>query len=111
MRELRVAGTYPMDGNRWRRVSALKPLEAARLLGVTDVTPEEKEKAKTNNLYLFLNKGYVLLEMKAPDVPDLALLLLERMTDGEVGLKNLPTGTRAVYLHDGHYSLIETVAP
>lgn len=108
MQKIEVHGSYPFDSGRWVRVSNLKPLEAAKLLGVLEqLTPEDKKKAKSENLYLFLNKGYVVLDKpEMPPFSSLLLVLIENTTGGEVGF-NLPVGTRAIYLHDGRYSLIE----
>lgn len=99
MRKIEVHGTYPFDGRRWVKTASLKPLEAAKQLGVLDeLSLEDKKKAKTESLYLFLNKGYVVLGPNAPAGAD------------ELG-RDLPAGTRAVYLHDGYYSLIEVGHP
>lgn len=107
-KELEVAGTYPFDSRRWRKVASLTPEGAAEMLGV-ELTAEEKHAAEEKRLCLFLNKGYVLLDMKVATPSPLFLAFLEQLTDGEVGPK-LPPGTRAVYLHDGSYSLIEVLA-
>jgi len=112
MRTIKVHGIYPFVGRRWLLRQSIEPLEAARLLGVLEeATPEEKEKAKRGQLYLFLNKGYVILGPNAPNAPDeVHLVIAEGATDGEVG-RSLPIGTRAVYLHDGCYYLIEVGHP
>jgi hypothetical protein len=58
-------------------------------------------------IYLWLNKGYILINAKKEGVGGLTAALLEGQS-GEFGLPLKP-GTQAVYLHDGRYSLIEVV--
>jgi hypothetical protein len=87
-----VHTTYPLDDWAWQIVCRLKPLEAARRLGV-EITPEVKKKAKEGDFYATHNKGCVVLGPK-----DMGAVKL----DGPA-----PKGTRALYCADGRHFIIE----
>lgn len=104
MAMLNINGTYPFDGGRWRRVKSLSPQEAFELLSV----PEEIKKLWPRQ-YPFINKGYVILGGNLPSVSSTQAAFLE-LGFGALNLKGLPSGVQAVYLHDGDFMLIESVA-
>jgi hypothetical protein len=103
----KVHGTYASDrlkdkdGNEyvWRRISTLKPLEAARRLGfnVKEFTVEEKRKVKQGDFHPFINKGFIALGEKDVLTPQ------SQNQDRD----SLPYGTRAIYLHDGQFAVVE----
>ena len=101
--KVEVSGTYPYDSRRWRKLRELTLEEAAKLTSLP-ITAEQLEldlKYQAGiitfpRVYLWLNKGYVVLDKSAPK---------RRFMEPE----NYPPGTQAVYLHDGKYSLIEWI--
>ena len=116
MRDLKVHGTYPFDRKGWVTLKGgwdQPPFELKSAMELLGVRPEELDKRQVEDLaqgrdvYLFLNKGYVLLvaQEDAVGLDGLAAGLAEMF--GTLGPRTLPVGTQAVYLHDGKYSLIE----
>jgi len=119
-----VHGTYPMDGGKWRIVAPTpERRDACDYLTVDDVRSfldfvgplsadyyQGEEDRWGPKRYLFVNKGYVVLGGDGGPVDGssdaLAFAFLEQLTEGEVG-RPWPKGTRAVYVHDGRYMLIE----
>lgn len=99
-------GTYPFDGDRWRKVQNLFPYEAMKLAGV----PEE-EMALFPKQYPWINKGYIILGAPPSPANNLFLACMEQVTEGEVGMKNVAPGSQAVYIHDGSFMLIERKEP
>jgi len=125
-------GTYPLDGNgTWEAVrascgdekcrgycatcrGAIDVMEAVKLLDLplhpADVTP-----VLNGRRYLFLNKGFVVLASEGrglhPDrdkrrLSPLLLATLETLDEPHQA-SGWPVGTRALYVHDGTYYLIE----
>ena len=82
-----VHGTYPRDYGDYKRVKALTKGEAARMARV--------EPPRDGDGELWLNKGFILLDHIGRYFPS-----------GEVRPFIKP-GVRALYNHDGKYSLIE----
>ncbi len=112
--DVRVHGTYPFDGDRWKKVRSLTWQEAAKLAKIpeaviknTSDSPDFSNIGKTTK-YLWLNKGYILLEPPHEGLTTIQAAMMEQTAEGELGLP-LKKGTQAVYLHDGKYSLIEVV--
>lgn len=107
---IRIHGTYPFDGEpcRWKHLKNITFEEACELTQVPQATREMWPKN-----YPWLNKGYVVLgaPKNGPSLTTTQAALLESPTDGELGLKLWPVGVQAVYLHDGHFSLIQLVLP
>jgi hypothetical protein len=103
----RVHGTYPRDRQKdasgnlyvWLTVCRLKPLEAARVLGfdVKGFTLDEKREVKAENWYPFLNKGFIALG-------DGGRLTTESQAQAR---ESLAYGVCAIYLHDGHFSIVK----
>lgn len=117
--DVNVHGTYPFDCPRWRRVRALDDLqEVSDLLGLgldSDVVTQHNESGyeRSDKVYLWLNKGYVIIGDDAPQgVPsegNMSLAMME-MFGGSPEVKDIRAGAQAVYLQDGSYILIERVA-
>ena len=101
---IQAHGTYPFDGNRWRKVKALEPAEGMQLVGI-----DAKTAAMFPKHYPWINKGYVILGASPIKGNGLMLAFAELMTDGEVGMAGIAKGAQAVYIHDGHFSLIERI--
>ena len=117
MCDLKVHGTYPFDRKGWVTLKGgwdQPPFELRDAMELLGVTPEQLYKRQVEDIalgryvYLFLNKGYVLLGNQE-DV--LGLDGLGASLAGSWDQRSrtsLPVvGTQAVYLHDGRYSLIE----
>lgn len=136
--ERKVHGTYPWDDawGSWKRISPLTVDEAARLLGIPESERERRacyschgdkfiargvyqthcpccDGTGLDDEYLFLNKGYIVISPDAPKpgTPDLHLALCEQCTTSGVQVRGILPGMRAVYLHDGEYTLIEKQDP
>lgn len=103
--EVTIHGTYPYDdeSQRWRQVRVLSVEEASQLTGVPMERAERN--LRNNGVYLWLNKGYIVLGAKYKGISALSAGLLEAFGGG--CNRAWPVGTQAVYLHDGFYSLIE----
>lgn len=97
-----VHGSYPFDsGPRWRRVRGLTVEEAAELTGAPMRSPQRG----STDIYLWLNKGYIILGGNGVGLSAVQVAALEEIFNRTE--KPYPLGTQAVYLHDGKYSLIE----
>jgi hypothetical protein len=117
--KIKIHGTYPFDAfGKWTTVKRNLPLhEVAGLLGI-EVSKEDLEKHDggrkyLDGVYLWLNKGFVLLK----DMPEeagvgedgyLGVACME-MLGGSPSVKDIQVGDQAIYLHDGSYSLIKRV--
>jgi len=99
-----VHGTYPYDSrSTWRKVKQITVEEASKLTGV----PMKEPQKGSEDIYLWLNKGYIILGAGGPGLSALQVAALEEMFG--LGEKAYPLGVQAVYLHDGQYSLIQRV--
>lgn len=94
----------------------MSPLEASRFLGVP-LHPTDLLSLHNNSWqrYLFLNKGFLILAPEGrglhPDrekrrVQPMLMAALE-VVDAPHQARGWPVGTRALYVHDGKYYLIE----
>jgi hypothetical protein len=119
MRNVKVHGTYPMDSGKWITLERRLPLDrVAKLLGIEVTEDEVKEHEKgrmdyfAGAVYLWLNKGFVLIDK--PELEgtqgegNLGLHFVE-LLGGCPELRGVKKGDKAVYLHDGRYSIIERV--
>ncbi|UCG11859.1 MAG: hypothetical protein JSU72_15260 [Deltaproteobacteria bacterium] len=96
--------TYP-DFGCWDTICRLKPLEAARRVGVLHlVTRADKENAKKGQMYVLHNKGYVALGPKDSGIVDPEEI--GATYDSFTGW-DFPVGTRALYCADGRHYIIE----
>jgi hypothetical protein len=122
--KLPVAGTFPLDGSRWKRAGDqpdsferhyLTPDEVAEKLGIGPLDEFlEADDLRDGTRYMWLNKGYVLVDPAlrsaiSNTANELSMAFMEMLTDGEVGPKDLASGTRAIYIHDGRYIEIEVL--
>lgn len=109
MTPMNVHGTYPYgeSGCPWKKIRDLTFEEAADMVK----TPkEDREEAK--HCGLWINKGYVVLELMETGntgISSFQVGVLDSIL--EVRSLNIETGMRAVYLHDGRYSLLERMEP
>ena len=118
-RNVKIHGTYPMDSGKWVTVERRLPLDVvAKLVGV-EVTEDEVKKHEEaqkdfipSGVYLWLNKGFVIIDR--PDLVgerwrgNLGLTFIEQL-GGSPCVRGVKVGDKAVYLHDGRYSIIERV--
>jgi hypothetical protein len=101
MLDVKIHGTYPFDDLGadhepcWKPVRPLSLEEAAELTKL-ELTTQEDE-------YLWLNKGYIVLDQE-PTLTAATASLVENFARFS---ERIPAGARAVYLHDGNYQLIE----
>ena len=108
MLNIRIHGTYPYDGGKWGANEQISLEKVADLLGV-EVTPEQIRKSEQGDEYLWLNKGFVLVDrpdLTAIEGPGNLQLACMAMLGGSPEIKGIKSGDRAVYLHDGTYYLI-----
>jgi hypothetical protein len=130
---IKVHGTYPFDGGGWKRVRPLTIEEVVEMVDVSSIVRrdpgtcglcEGEKKLPTideqayytctrcegsgkQDEYLWLNKGYVVLNLpeETPALTATQAGMMELLAPPQ--LKGLQRGMQAVYLHDGKYSLIE----
>jgi hypothetical protein len=96
--QMNVHGTYPYDMyGKWEPERWLSHDEAAELVGA----PEEVRKES----YMWVNKGFIVLGL--PQDKGRPLILEDVFFTVE--LKGIKKGMRAVYLHDGKYTLLRRV--
>ncbi len=115
---LSVHGTYPMDSSRWRQIREVQDLQEVADLLKIEVEPNlvaQHNSSRGNwskNVYLWLNKGYIVIGVAPKGVPSesFALTMVE-MFGGSPEVKNIEEGAQALYLHDGAYYLIERAVP
>lgn len=104
MATIKIHGTYPFDSDgHWKRLNEVTSKEAAELTKI----PKEYHKLQ----YMWLNKGYIVLDLidkgVAGEEMNLVHARAEMETDGEVVISPSAIGMKAVYLEDGRYYLIE----
>lgn len=125
--DIAIHGTYPHDSGRWKSVRKIDLGEVIsfvkRHLGDDHIPAEwiahckarSDSKSRWPDIYLWLNKGYIVLDAAFKTQaakPTLGLALAEQTTEGEVSnVPRLKPGMQAVYLHDGNYYLIEYNEP
>lgn len=107
MKEVHIHGTYPFD-DRTQRWDSIRDLTAEEAAVITGASLEKLTKDAFGGVYLWLNKGYVVIGSAEPGINGLiAGMLEERLGSAR---RSWPVGTQAVYLADGLYMLIERVA-
>jgi len=122
-----IHGTYPFDSKQWIRVRSLSLTEASELSGVdqhqvychpckgsgsvsTGACPTCNGEGTYASEYLWLNKGFRLIDVEAPQGSTnfLAIACAERFVDSP-SVRGIEPGALAVYLHDGTYCLIRRI--
>lgn len=120
-RSIRIHGTYPFDTwGKWKTVRHdLSLLEVSQLLNI-EVTKEEIDKHDAeekdhayHSIYLWLNKGFVLLKKMPAEAgagqDQLLVVACMELLGGSPSVNGIEVGDQAIYLHDGSYSLIERI--
>jgi hypothetical protein len=103
-----VHGTYPIQSMKWLHVEQLEPLDAANRLGF-EITEQMRKDAAEERMCLFINKGFIVVGEGDTRLHPQADEMFERRIKMRSGCP-WPKGSRAIYLHDGEYWLIEKVA-
>lgn len=115
--KMKIHGTYPHDEwGKWETIERGVSLRRVAKLVGAEVTDEEVERHDNGDgwsdaVYLWLNKGFVLIDSDVNGMRgegNLALACAE-LLGGSIRAKGIKKGDRAVYLHDGSYSIIERV--
>jgi len=119
MTHMKINGTYPHDSREfpWMVVKQLDLEEVIALLHPPEELVKEVKEGGYHERwgwrrFLFINKGYVTLPLETGAEPPKISSATAGALDAFLQVETpTPVGTRAVYMHDGKYSLIERVAP
>lgn len=104
---VKVHGTYPWDeGPKWKRLESITWKEAAKLMGIDEASVFVDR--GDGDVYLWLNKGFVVLDLPKDEGATASQMAAVEMV-GSARHKDIRPGMRAIYLHDGQYSLLERV--
>lgn len=108
--EIKIHGTYPHGEGKWKTVEHNVSLaKVAELVGIELVGIDNDW---GDAVYLWLNKGFVLIDKPEVDGVNkdgyLGMACIE-MLGGSPRVNGIKKGDRAIYLHDGNYSIIERV--